>query len=112
VIGETTNEILEPVFVIPRNIYFTPTQMAMMMEAGQQPGVPFRVGGQGASRPARNIIKSQITENLASIDRASFKIIVCETGKFYVTFNYDSVVNLSLYIHFGAKDPLSPEEIR
>lgn len=86
--------------------------MSIMIEAGQQPGVPFRVGGQGASRPTRPIIKSRITENLAMIDKSSFKIIVHESGRFYVTFNYDSVINLSLYIHFGAKDPLSPEEIR
>jgi hypothetical protein len=86
--------------------------MSIMIEAGQQPGVPFRVGGLGASRPSRPITKGHLTENLAMIDKSSFKIFVHDSGKFYVTFSYDSVINLSLYIHFGAKDPLSPEELR
>lgn len=103
---------IEPVFVIPRNIYFTPAQMSIMIEAGQQPGVPFRVGGNGASRPQRNITKTNIVENFACIDKNSFKITVNDFGKFFVTFNYDSIVPLTLYIHFGARDVLSPDEIR
>lgn len=86
--------------------------MSIMIEAGQQPGVPFRVGGNGASRPQRETVKTHVVENLACIDKNSFKITVNDIGKFFVTFNYDSVVPLSLYIHFGARDTLSPNEIR
>mmetsp|Transcript_9487 Transcript_9487/g.14286 ORF Transcript_9487/g.14286 Transcript_9487/m.14286 type:complete len:451 (-) Transcript_9487:279-1631(-) len=102
----------DPVFIIPRNIYFTPSQMSSMIEAGQQPGVPFRVGGEGAQRPSRALTKALIIHNPACIDKNSFTITINESGKFSVSFIYDSVVPLSLYIHFGARDSSSSQEIR
>ena len=67
-----TEEDDEAVFVIPRSIYFTPTQMAAMIDAGQQPGVPFRIGGEGAQRPSRPMHRSRVVTNIASLDRNSF----------------------------------------
>lgn len=59
-------------FVIPRSIYFTPAQMTAMIDAGQQPGVPFRIGGEGAQRPSRPMHQSRIVSNAACIDKNSF----------------------------------------
>jgi hypothetical protein len=109
---EASDEVEDPVFVIPRHIYFTPTQMQMMIDMGQQPGVPFRVGGNGAQRPNRPITKSYIIENLATIEKKSFSINISDNGKFSVNFVYDSALPLALYIHFGAKDSVTSNDIR
>jgi hypothetical protein len=72
----------EPVFVIPRSIYFTPAQMVAMVDAGQQPGVPFRVGGEGAQRPSRPMHQSYVVSNMASVDKSSFSMEVDEVSTF------------------------------
>mmetsp|Transcript_26933 Transcript_26933/g.50309 ORF Transcript_26933/g.50309 Transcript_26933/m.50309 type:complete len:405 (-) Transcript_26933:137-1351(-) len=101
-----------PVFVIPRHINFTPVQMSTMISVGQQPGVPFRVGGEGARRPSRPTKKAQITNNLGSIYKNSFTMAIADDGNFSVHFKYDAVVPLTLRIYFGAKDAHSVKEIR
>ena len=37
----------DAVFVVPGYHNFTPRQIAMLIDAGQQPGVPFRLGASG-----------------------------------------------------------------
>jgi hypothetical protein len=87
-------------------------QMSSMIAVGQQPGVPFRVGDQGAQRPDRPTKKAQITDNLGSICKNSFSMIISDDGIFSLSFKYDSIVPLSLSIYFGAKDSQSVKEIR
>ena len=83
-----------------------------MIAVGQQPGVPFRVGGEGAQRPSRPTKKAQITDNLGSIYKNSFAMTIDEDGIFALSFKYDAMVPLSLFIYFGSKDAHSVKEIR
>lgn len=83
-----------------------------MIAMGQQPGVPFRVGGEGAQRPPRPTKKAQITDNLGSLFKNSFAMTIDEDGVFAISFMYDAMVPLSLNIFFGAKDSRSSKEIR
>lgn len=41
----------ETVFVVPGHMNLTLRQMDVILGAGQQPGVPFRLGAAGAQRP-------------------------------------------------------------
>lgn len=100
------------VFVIPRHINFTPLQMSTMIANGQQPGVPFRVGGAGAQRPSRPTRKAHIVDNVASIHKNSVDLIATGNGDFSLSFKYDALNELSLFIFFGSKDANSTKEIR
>lgn len=83
-----------------------------MIAVGQQPGVPFRVGGEGAQRPSRPTKKAQITDNLASIYKNSLAMTISADGIFELSFKYDALMPLALYLYFGAKDTNSGTEIR
>ena len=86
--------------------------MSTMIALGQQPGVPFRVGGEGAQRPSRPTKKAQITDNLGSIYKNSFSMTINDDGQFFMTFKYDAILPLSAWIYFGCKDAHSVKEIR
>lgn len=83
-----------------------------MISVGQQPGVPFRVGGEGAQRPSRPTKKAQITDNLGSIYKNSFAMVIDDEGNFSISFKYDAIIPLTLKIYFGARDAHSVKEIR
>ena len=51
-----------------------------MIAMGQQPGVPFRVGGGGAQRPSRPTRRAQISDNSGSIVKSSLELAVNEDG--------------------------------
>ena len=86
--------------------------MSRMIEVGQQPGVPFRVGGHGAQRPQRPTKKAHVTKSLGSINKTSFSVLINEDGNFEVSFCYDALEPLVLDIYLGCKDVKSTKAIR
>lgn len=54
--------------------------MVAMVDAGQQPGVPFRVGNEGAQRPSRPMHQSYVVSNMASVDKNSFSMEIDEVN--------------------------------
>lgn len=66
----------ETVFVVPGHMNLTLAQMDIILRAGQQPGVPFRLGAAGAQRPQVNymaMIPCQTCLQLRSDSSAVFR---------------------------------------
>lgn len=94
----------EPVFVVPMNMSLSISQMTAMIEAGQQPGVPFYIGGNGAERPRGVRAKLKYSKNLVSMRPQSVKLIDEGEDRYAVSFMYDAEVPADLVIYIGAKD--------
>lgn len=98
--------------MIPRHLHFTAQQMSRMIEAGQQPGVPFRVGGLGTQRPSRAQKRLCIANSIVSIRRDSLNLTATRDGRYGISFNYDANNDTEVYICIGARDEPSPHELR
>ena len=83
-----------------------------MIEAGQQPGVPFHLGGDGAHRPQGSRVKVRFSENMVSLRKNSLKVVDCGEGNFTISFYYDASVLSKTMIFIGAKDRSSGRQMR
>lgn len=110
----TGTDPANPAFVIPRNIYYTPHQLSIMIETGQQPGVPFHVNPHGTSRPVRPLRKINISSCPGVVHKSSFKILNDGQGKFTVTLDYDCAYSFAanLYIYFMATEAGGKKDIK
>lgn len=103
---------INAVFVVPGYLNFTTRQLAMMVEAGQQPGVPFRIGGAGAVRPRGERKLAQIANNLVNLKKSSLKLTEEGKLKYSLRFSYDAKVDCRATIYLGAKDKTTGQRIR
>jgi hypothetical protein len=102
----------EPVFVVPNNVNLSVRQMSMMIAAGQQPGVPFRLGGSSASRPEGKRVTVKFAKNMVSLRRNTLKILSKGHGTYAISFCYDAKVPALVQMFVGAKDKTTPYSIR
>ena len=98
--------------MVPGYLSLTPRQMAIMIEVGQQPGVPFRIGGAGAVRPQGEKRKVLIAESLVNLRKSSLNLIEEERRKYSISFIYDAKVDCNATIYLGAKDKTTRDQIR
>eukprot|EP01041_Mallomonas_annulata_P011906 gene11906-24938_t len=101
-----------PAFVVPGYLTLTPRQLEIMVTAGQQPGVPFRIGGGGAVRPQGERRKALIVNNLVYIRKNSLCLVEESLRTFSVRFIYDAQVTCKATIYLGAKDKTNGQRIR
>lgn len=87
-------------------------QMSTMIEAGQQPGVPFHLGGNGAQRPQGTRVKVNFCENFVSLRRNSLKVMDCGSDRFSISFSYDASIAAKAMIFIGAQDRSSGKHLR
>ena len=100
------------IFVVPTNIQLTPAQTAIMIEAGQQPGVPFYLSENGpASRPKAAHFKSNYIKHLMSIKRRSILLINESEDIYSIQLDYDSAIPCDLSIRLGVTDLTNSSKI-
>ena len=102
----------ENVFLVPTTFNLSVRQLALMQEAGQQPGVPFCVTRLGAARHTGNVLRVNYVQNLVAIKRGSVRIIDEGSGKFSLSFEYDAMTKAHVVVHFGARDLSSASIVR
>lgn len=90
---------------------FTVNQMAMMMESGQQPGIPFCLGDGGVQRPQGNKAKVNFADNSITLDRSSLRLVDEGQGLYSVSFIYDATVMAKAIILVGVKDKTTCDKI-
>lgn len=95
-----------PAFVVPAHIQFTAGQLEALVNAGQQPGVPFQIGAQNAQRAVGERKKVGVVELAANLRKGSvyFRRMNKDGSKLSVGFKYDSKMPLQLSIYVTAKD--------
>lgn len=97
---------------MPMHLHLSPSQVSIMIEAGQQPGVPFHLVGDSAHRPQGSRVKVKFSENLVSLRKNSLKVTDCGDGSFSVSFHYDASVLSKAMVFIGAKDRSSGRQMR
>ena len=120
-------------FIVPSRMTFTVNQMAMMMDAGQQPGIllslilslsllsiltlllllgiPFSLGDGGIQRPQGNIVKVKYAENTITLNRNSVQLVNEGQGLYSISFTYDATVSSRGIILIGVKDKTTADKI-
>ena len=95
-----------PAFVVPAHLQFTPGQLQQLVNAGQQPGVPFQIGETNAQRAVGERRQAAVVELAANIRKGSvyFRRMNKDGSKLCVGFSYDSKLPLQLSIYVTAKD--------
>jgi hypothetical protein len=101
----------EMVFMVPAHLTLTMNQMNVMLTAGQQPGVPFRLAENGAERPLGIRKKVKYAENLVSLQKQTVKLNKVEApsssyrpGDYSLEFVYDAVVPSVVKIFVGTRE--------
>lgn len=101
----------EMVFMVPSHLTLSINQMNVMLTAGQQPGVPFRLAASGAERPQGIRKKVKYAENLVSLQKQSVKLNKVETlssssgrGNYSLEFVYDAYVPSVVKIFVGTRE--------
>lgn len=95
-----------PAFVVPAHLQFTAGQLTALINAGQQPGVPFQIGETNAQRAVGERKQARVVELAANIRKNSiyFRRMSKDGTKLCVGFKYDSKLPLQLSIYVTAKD--------
>ena len=65
----------ELVFMVPSHLTLSVNQMSIMITAGQQPGVPFRLSTSGAERPQGLRKKVRYADNHVALQKHSVKLV-------------------------------------
>ena len=101
----------EMVFMVPAHLTLSINQMNVMLTAGQQPGVPFRLAASGAERPQGIRKKVKYAENLVSLHKHTIKLTKVEAsssssrrGDYSLEFVYDSFVPSVVKIFVGTRE--------
>jgi hypothetical protein len=75
-----------------------------MIESGQQPGVPFCLGGNGVERPRGAKAVVGYTLNNVSVRSDTIKLVDEGMSNMTLSFIYDASVPSEMTIHLGGKD--------
>ena len=96
----------ETVFMVPSYINLSVDQMNVMLNAGQQPGVPFRLAAGGAERPQGVRKKVWFAENRVAIQKSTIKLVESDDdeGCYALEFLYDASVPAVVKVLVGARD--------
>ena len=98
-------------FIVPSRMTFTVNQMTMMMDAGQQPGIPFSLGDGSIQRPQGNKAKVNFAENVITLNRSSLQLVDEGQSLYSVSFNYDANVMAKAIILIGVRDKTTCDKI-
>lgn len=103
-----------PAFVVPAHLPFTPGQLSELVNAGQQPGVPFQIGESNAQRAVGERKNASVVELAANIRKGSVYLrrTTRDGSKLSVGFKYDSKVPLQLNIYITAKDRTDSQKLK
>jgi hypothetical protein len=99
-------------FVVPSYHSFSINQLDQMIQAGQQPGVPFRIADGAVERPQRERRKIKIVDLDVSIMKHSIKLTFLQNGKFSISFYYTARKNGICIIYLSALNSTNIKTLR